>query len=149
VRKMAMTIYPEHKWDPWKFVTIPKLWFDSVENERVFFERLLEDKGFKPTDFTELYHITYQEVRDYGGYEILKKRKSLSNALQELFPEHKWVASRFSRAPNKLWESHTERKNMFEDLRVKIFGPDAPIESLAGLSYADISAHKAASLMTS
>lgn len=140
-------IFPDHQWDPWKFAVIPDGFFHSTENARRFFEHLLEEKGVNKTDLHELYHFTYRDVRYAGGGTLLKLHGSLFNAIKAAFPEKRWDPEHFSSAPRKSWQSAAMRKQVFERMRVEIFGPDSPSSSLAALSYADIVEHNAASLL--
>lgn len=146
-RELLMDTYPEHEWIVWKFNLLPRRWFESPANARLFFETILHDRGFEKSDLKQLYHITYQDIRDIGGGTLLKNRKSLFGAVSFAFPEHPWDQTRFVRAPMKTWQSHAERRKLFEEMRKKIFGDDAPISSMAGISFADISEHRAASLL--
>lgn len=87
----------------------------EVTNQRKFFDQLAKDLGFtKLNDWTKL---TKRELLKLGGRRVLKFYNfSLFNALQNIYPFHKWIATDFKHVPLNFWKSEKNQRNYFDML---------------------------------
>lgn len=80
-------VYPQHKWLPWKFEVLPYNFWDNSEHITQYLDWLGEQLGINKLE-------DWYKHKDHVGIElaILPKRfhRSLSTALQEAYPQHKW-----------------------------------------------------------
>jgi len=120
-QKMLQAIYPEFAWEPLHFPRAPRHHWESIENQRAFFMEIAQDLGFQANDISSWYKIPKREILRRGGGAILEKHNSsLSLALQKVFPELAWDASKFSRAPRNHWSSLINQRNFIENVSRKL-----------------------------
>ena len=51
------TVYPEHKWLPWKFETCPRNFWADIKNQREFMD--WAGKELKLQDMSDWYNVTF------------------------------------------------------------------------------------------
>lgn len=88
------TIFPEHKWQPWRFDVTPAGFWDDIDNQRRFFEWLGSELNIHQLD--DWYNIIPADVLNKGGGGILYYyNESLQRALTSVYPAHKWKTELF------------------------------------------------------
>jgi hypothetical protein len=107
-------VYPEKEWQIWRFQELPKDYWNDKSVHRKYFESVSKDLNLKSLE--GWYHVSKSDVSRYGsgGPMPLFYGNSLSVALMELFPEHKWVIWRFSKVPEGFWDKVENRRSFFE-----------------------------------
>ncbi len=58
-----MTIYPEYTWKPWNFVYTPRGYFDTMENQKEFFDWL--GNTLNITKLDDWYNIKTTDILRY------------------------------------------------------------------------------------
>jgi hypothetical protein len=114
----AIYSYPDHVWREWKFVTtnVPSGFWDNVANQRRFFDSIVSDKNFASLD--GFYELSTKDVNDSGGAGLLsaKYNRSVYQALQAVYPEHKWIGWKFSTLPTGFWDDYQNRRDFFDSM---------------------------------
>lgn len=107
------TVYPTVKWYPWKFKhqNVPLGYWSEIANQKKFFDELAEQIGIKNLD--DWYGVLSKRLlMEYGGGGLLDKYNGSPHAaLMSVFPEHKWILSKFSHRPKKNWNDEAVRKS--------------------------------------
>lgn len=69
------------------------------DSQRIFFDWLYEQLGYKC--MTDWYNVAQKDIVKNGGHGLLVKyyNGSCSSALQNVYPEHKWIVGNFKRKP--------------------------------------------------
>jgi hypothetical protein len=97
------SVYPQHQWNPYRFLYIPKKHWDDPKDQREFFEWLAKTQGF--TNFEDWYSLTLEIIEKYGGGPLIYKYNySPAKALQTLYPQHAWKEFKFNRVTKGYWE---------------------------------------------
>lgn len=92
----------EYSWKVSSFNQVPKHFWDSKENQRVFFEQLAKELNIK--SFEDWYTVKWSTFREKGAAGILMRYKdSAIHALASIYPEHKWRIWKFERVPDGFW----------------------------------------------
>lgn len=106
--------YPNHEWLEWRFVSVPKGFWDKPANRRRYFVWLGEQLGIRTLD--DWYRVNSQMIEhNYGrGLKQLVFGGSPSRAIMETFPQHKWIPWKFEVVPNGFWH---DKKNRVAYLR--------------------------------
>jgi len=99
--KALMDVYPEHDWKLWKFGSLPKRFWNPIENQRQYFDWLKLHLGY--SDMEDWYKVTIEDFHRNGGSQLLHRyyKNSLPTALQTVYPEHHWDLDRWCQT-NKL-----------------------------------------------
>lgn len=100
-------IFPEYRWQLWRFKSVPKDFWQSVENQREFFACLGEEMSIKQTE--DWRFVTADEIRVKGGGGLLDHYNGiLPEMLAAVFPEVDWSSFALPGGPKaaKLWESN-------------------------------------------
>jgi len=88
--KLLQEIYPEHKWILRKFGTVPKGYWDSLENQRDFVEWLGIKLGFKMME--DWYKVNVKDIAGNGGGGLLLKYTGSPHKLLEaIYPQQDWT----------------------------------------------------------
>lgn len=97
VEQALRAVYVAHNWQSWKFAQVPNGFWDSIENQRLFFDWLSEKLGVKT--LAEWGAVRPQQVVDAGGWRVLGTiyGRRLKNALEAIYPQHDWSQIRFNR----------------------------------------------------
>ena len=123
-------VYPEHNWDLEKFKYKPRNFWDSLDNQKKFFDRLHAQLGYTCMD--DWYKVTQDDIYLYGGAGLLNHwyKGTPWRALLNIYPQHHWMMWRFKLIPKGYWEKITrteteELKTMMdwlgEQLSIKCF----------------------------
>ena len=97
--RAVQEIYPEHNWNVWKFKQIPKGFFANNDNQKMFFEWLGIQLGYK--NMEDWYNLKLEQISQNGGVSLmhLHYEKSVLKALRGVFPHHNWLPWKFNRTP--------------------------------------------------
>ena len=80
-------------------------------NHRSFFDNLQKQMNFKSLD--DFYHISQNDIKTHGGQILLDKvyDGSFYHALQSVYPDHKWLAWKFSqKVPQGYWNDINNKR---------------------------------------
>ena len=100
--ELVRSVYPEHPWEQWRFVKVPRGFWDDLNNQRDFLQHVARKRGVSLSELVEsdiirnggmyLYKVYFNSVANahlattgltlltmYGG--------SIKNILQQLFPD--------------------------------------------------------------
>ena len=78
---------------------------------RSFFDNLQKQMNFKSLD--DFYHISQNDIKTHGGQILLDKvyDGSFYHALQSVYPDHKWLAWKFSqKVPQGYWNDINNKR---------------------------------------
>lgn len=101
--KALHTVYPEHKWLPWRFNSISHGFWEKVDNQRIYLDWLFSQLGYSNMD--DWYQLTQEHVMKHGGTRLLSfYNGSHSTALQSIYPQHEWMLWRFHMLPQSYWK---------------------------------------------
>jgi hypothetical protein len=92
-------LYPSHSWIEWRLQeTLPTGFWQNAENRRKYFDWLSSKLGLKTMD--DWYSVTVAEVYANRGSGLLSNifNNTLSDALLDAYPDHKWSPINFRRA---------------------------------------------------
>jgi hypothetical protein len=99
-------VYPNHAWKVWKFrAKLPQGFWKDAENQKEFFKDLEKELGI--VNLSGWYDINPQDLEKFGANSLLSNqfKGKLANALQVLYPEHKWEHWKFSIVPRGHWKT--------------------------------------------
>eukprot|EP01126_Amoeba_proteus_P045025 TRINITY_DN5028_c0_g1_i6.p1 TRINITY_DN5028_c0_g1~~TRINITY_DN5028_c0_g1_i6.p1 ORF type:complete len:256 (-),score=29.90 TRINITY_DN5028_c0_g1_i6:309-1076(-) len=89
-------IYPEIKWEPWRFRSCPRNFWKNRENLIFFLEKHLAPAIgiINPEDW---YRVSLDQVRESGGLGVVTIFGNLGKILKFAYPERCWDMGRFQR----------------------------------------------------
>lgn len=119
--KSLQSIYPNHKWFPWKFQGhISRGFWDHPDSQKTFMKWVGEELGYK--NMEDWYKVTHADIAEKGGRAFLEKfGNSPTKLLQSVFPEHDWMTWRHQVVPHGYWEV-VENQRDFVDWAGKTLG---------------------------
>jgi len=111
------SIYPEHRWQVWRFNEHPKGprgFFNDDENLRMIFDTLAQELGLKELD--EWCHVQLADIKPRRIRLLIRQRfqNSLLVALQSIYPEHLWQVWKFGKVPLGYWCETSNGKRFLE-----------------------------------
>lgn len=66
VAALVMAAYPDHDWEPWRFVTPLPGWWDDCANQRRFLEKhVFRTLGYR--SLNDCYNLTPEQLLELGG----------------------------------------------------------------------------------
>ncbi|KAJ1501146.1 hypothetical protein HMI54_010222 [Coelomomyces lativittatus] len=86
-------IYPDYKWLPWKFPTVPRNFWVDIKNQKWFIEWAAQELKIK--EMSDWYNVSFKQIIDAGGGILLVKNRSLPHLLFRVYPESYWKFSDF------------------------------------------------------
>jgi len=97
------TMFPLYSWKIWKFLKVPKGYWNDVSNQRKLLDAFAMDSKFQ--SMNDWYDVTSQEVIRKIGDTMIQEcyGGSLIRALQAIYPTHEWKIWRFIELPKKYW----------------------------------------------
>lgn len=92
------------------------------------------------------YRVTEEQVREHGG-QVLERHysKSLSKALEVIYPEHEWLGWKFPKRHRGYWNDVTKHKKFFLWLKDEL-GLEG-LEGFYSLTAQDIAKHGGSGLL--
>eukprot|EP00028_Trichosphaerium_sp_Am-I-7-wt_P012154 CAMPEP_0168524058 /NCGR_PEP_ID=MMETSP0405-20121227/10405_1 /TAXON_ID=498012 /ORGANISM="Trichosphaerium sp, Strain Am-I-7 wt" /LENGTH=320 /DNA_ID=CAMNT_0008546155 /DNA_START=66 /DNA_END=1025 /DNA_ORIENTATION=- len=122
LHKALRNIYPVYKWHGWKFVTVPRHFWELADNQMDKINVLARNLRVKTLE--DWYKVTNSLMLSNGGGSLLAMYKfSILRMLSSIFPFYNWKPWRFKGVPNGTWEEHDNIRmklnDMGENLNVK------------------------------
>mmetsp|Transcript_8593 Transcript_8593/g.9577 ORF Transcript_8593/g.9577 Transcript_8593/m.9577 type:complete len:691 (-) Transcript_8593:18-2090(-) len=94
ISKMLQSLFPNYYWEAWKFMRPPNYYWSSVHNQSKLMQSLAEKLNVKILD--DWYSVMSRDALNEGGNIILSMYdNAISNAVQAIFPNHRWNISKF------------------------------------------------------
>lgn len=81
-------VFPDHRWQPWRFSCAPKGFWDSVDNARDFMEWM--SKELNLADLGDWHDVSTEAIRKKGGWDLLNRYGGKLRLLSTLYPLHPW-----------------------------------------------------------
>jgi hypothetical protein len=112
VLKLARAIFPEHKWQEWRFENYVSVgYWDVRQNRRDFFEWAAAELHLSiPEGLYKLQKLQVNQLYG-GGMLVTYYHDSVGSAVIDLFPEYQFDGWRFSSQPHHFWDDKTNMKN--------------------------------------
>jgi hypothetical protein len=112
---MLAAVFPEQSWDPFRFQSLPRNYWNDVNNQRSFLERIAPQLNVSTLE--DWHSIKTKDVIRLGGAGLLSRYgDSLRKALYSIYPDHKWDEWKFH-IPKNYWEKEDNIKSYLESLR--------------------------------
>jgi hypothetical protein len=113
-------VYPEYRWQTWRFNQVPRGYWDDITNQRKFFDSVAEKKGIKNLD--DWQKVKVADLEEFGGPSLLQRYygNSLIKALMKVYPEHKWLAFLFTQAPQGYWDKKENHRAYMDWLATQL-----------------------------
>lgn len=95
-----VSVYPEHKWEPWRFKVLPR-WFwrdQGLPFQKLYMKYLEAALGISALD--SWYRISRDDLRSIKAKEF-PARVGLRGILQRIYPDHVWERKLFSLSSKK------------------------------------------------
>ena len=110
-------IYPNHKWQAWRFESVPMSFWSDIKNQCEYFEWLGNELEIRELD--EWSQVSISDVTQNSGETLLNfYGGSLYNALSACFPQHNWQESQFGLA--KATVDLKEQRMLFDNLAIEL-----------------------------
>lgn len=93
--KALQSVYPEHKWEVWKFCNSPMGYWDDLNNQQAFFCTLEKELGLR--DWKEYYKLKRRHLAKWPQVQsILRKHNQSSfETMRAIYPQHSWEPGKF------------------------------------------------------
>lgn len=92
VIRALLAVYPEHEWVEWKFVKLPKGFWNSEDNTQSFLHWLEKELGIKRME--DWYSITYGHFQRFGAANLLHMSGGMLPLLERYYPDFRWDAAK-------------------------------------------------------
>jgi hypothetical protein len=102
-QKALAAVFPDHKWDNFKFSQAPGGWWSVIENRRACL--ISVGKQLSINHLSDWYNISYVDLRGTDALSFLTHiyGNSLYRCLKDLYPEFNWKPWRFRQVPQRFW----------------------------------------------
>ena len=139
------SVYPQHKWQLENFTYKPSILWTQKKPQLLFFEHLQQDFKQAPNGYwksldnqkeffnwigenisikklSDWYSVNFEDVQKFGTQGLLRKyySNSLSKALMNIYPDHKWLCWMFKPPPFDCWDNTDNQKSFFNWLYIKL-----------------------------
>eukprot|EP01118_Nematostelium_gracile_P006691 TRINITY_DN2154_c0_g1_i1.p1 TRINITY_DN2154_c0_g1~~TRINITY_DN2154_c0_g1_i1.p1 ORF type:complete len:503 (+),score=96.97 TRINITY_DN2154_c0_g1_i1:89-1597(+) len=98
--KALQSVYPDHKWFPWKFPErlSPGSW-TNMQIRTDLMEYLKSQLNLQTME--DWYTVTQKDIYDHGGGSLLMRyhHNSAADMITSMFPEHYWDFNKFHQTP--------------------------------------------------
>jgi hypothetical protein len=88
-----ISCFPHHNWQPWKFLQIPKRYWENVQNQRQFIEWLAQELLIN--DKEDWCRISLHQIQRVAPVTLFDKY-TLAHVLATVYPHHSWHNMNFS-----------------------------------------------------
>lgn len=96
---MLKKVYPEYKWLPWKFRSLPR---SVVDDPQVLEDSLAYvEKEKKLEKLEDWYSVSQNDLKKLGVYSIISKYGRLPDVLRKFRPSIEWDESLFSKRSSR------------------------------------------------
>lgn len=101
--KALVSIFPAHKWHPYKFGSAPGGWWTVAENRRACLIDVGRSLGV--TKLSDWYNVSSTILKDTEAHSFFAHiyGMSLYRCLQDLYPEFTWYPWKFRQVPQGFW----------------------------------------------
>lgn len=112
-------VYPEHKWDRWRFSRVPNNTWNNLVHVKSFTEHLHIKLGFSSLD--DWYNVTRNDFEINGGSNVLHYfDNSIVKLLQFVYAEKEWLEWLFNKSPQHFWTDDDSCRRYMQWLRGKM-----------------------------
>ena len=92
-------MYPEHIWESDRFANKLRGFWNSLENQKNFIEKIAKKLGIQPGDLEAWYKVATSDVIQFGGGSLLPYHGySLARLIMAIYPEHEFDPTKFPRS---------------------------------------------------
>ena len=110
--KMVMELMPEYPWIEWKFLSVPRIYWESMENQKKFINWIAKELKIESMD--QWYQLRADDYVKNGGRDLMNIYKTPLKLLSTLFPDYPWLPWRFGFVQKGYWENPENRKLFVE-----------------------------------
>jgi len=112
-------VFPERSWRAFKFGSVPRGYWTSLDHQREFLEYISSELKMKNLD--GWYQVNSSDLTSRGGARLLQiYNHSLSEMLAAVYPDHSWDTSKFSRSLFNDWSSLENQRKFMDNLGKKL-----------------------------
>lgn len=147
--KLLIAVFPEHKWDPSKFVRKADKSLELIENSRKLVLDLGAKLGISERNLDAWYNVPREVFLDNGFSKLLTNKKfSIYGVLSTVYPEHKWDKRKLNiKRERNYWKEYRHQRSFMEELAQSLGFPSTSFDSWYRLSVDDITANGGAALL--
>eukprot|EP01114_Cavostelium_apophysatum_P014945 TRINITY_DN3988_c0_g1_i1.p1 TRINITY_DN3988_c0_g1~~TRINITY_DN3988_c0_g1_i1.p1 ORF type:complete len:821 (-),score=192.21 TRINITY_DN3988_c0_g1_i1:289-2751(-) len=117
--KSLQISFPEYDFQPWKFVNLPRGYWEETANLKKFMELASHQLGIQKLD--QWYEVSVSEFEILGGGPLIASHGTFLAMLSKAFPEHNWKPHKREKVDTKSKEIlHTEVMNLLP-VEVEVF----------------------------
>ena len=111
--RLLKALYPYKKWNVLDHRRLPKNYWASLHNQRLFLEDIYHKLNFNTLD--DFLSLTTKDIINFGGSRLVNKNKSsFFLTLRRAYPNHCWeIQKRIYQSPNH-WESVANQRTFFD-----------------------------------
>ena len=85
-------IYSDHKWEIWRFSTLPRNWWQNADNQRQYMMWLAKELGIDDKPLDAWYDVPSATFDKMYGRTLLELHGGSTLALlRTVFPHHNWL----------------------------------------------------------
>jgi hypothetical protein len=119
VYEIVKSIYPYHKWIPWKFSKVGANFWNLSKNQRWYADWLYDHLGFNTMeDWYKVIGDTFIQNNGLGLLQIYNGSATL--LLLSIYPDYKWLVWKFVYVPTGYWDNKDNRKVYTEWLKINL-----------------------------
>jgi hypothetical protein len=121
------SLYPEHDWQPWRFLNPPKHLWLNPHHIRSFLTYAAEK--LKLSSVEEWKGVSWRQLTHLGAHRLSRQGLHLAQYLPLIHPDQEWDESAFVSMPPRAvwWAQHSHRLHIFNALRTALhLDPPAP-----------------------
>ena len=103
--KLITTLYPDKKWEEWRFTRTSKGFWDCLSNQQIFLETAATEWSCYSRG---MYNVKTRDLLQLGASTFIQKfGGSFVNALKSVYPKYKWKDWNFLHPSKNLWKDAT------------------------------------------
>lgn len=88
ISSMLTEVFPDHKWQIWRFQQVPKGFYDNLDNKRDYFDWLEDELEIK--ELSDWYRISLDQIAKIGPTTLFKKYDGIANVVRKIYPDYNW-----------------------------------------------------------
>ena len=111
--RMLTHLYPDHKWQLWKFLHTPRGFWGNSEELKNYVEYLAGKLRVEKLD--DWYRVSLDHVERFGPTTSFKRHGGISKVLSQIYPKHTWDLKRLE-SPNLSKASQWRLRKSVEQL---------------------------------
>jgi len=110
--------FPEHDWQEWRFVKLPRNFFKKRRNLVRYLDWLGTELGF--TSNEDWYTLDYATLRRTGGGAMIKAYGSIPSMLRVYRPDYDWKEWLFENHQRNFWRSKANERRYLDWLATEL-----------------------------